>query len=156
MTDDYEYFINKRDDKVYLSKKLFHTDFKTDVNGDIKSTIKPLRIASKIINPKEGHEFIKDGAEVSLRITKGQRHEIIAKFYEDTRGVFTLTIQKYTVETGVPHKAYFTFTGDEIKKLFNFAIKIIFCLINILGTINPSINFLCVIPYFFLFYCFFC
>jgi len=57
---------------------------------------------------------------VSLRITPGERQEIKAKFYEDTRGVFTLQIQKYTVETGIPHNTYFTFVGSEISVLYNF------------------------------------
>src|SRR5687768_11869023 len=53
-------------------------------------------------------------------ITDGERQEIKAKFYEDTRGVFTLTIQKYTRSSGAPHHAYFTFTGSEITTLYNF------------------------------------
>jgi len=115
--DEYEYFKNKRDDKVYLSKRLYQTIY--DVDDKAVPIKQPVRIVSKIINSQEGHEFIKDGAEVSLRITSGGKQEIKAKFYEDTRGIFTLTIQKYTIETGAPHKAYFTFTGDELTKLFN-------------------------------------
>ena len=73
-----------------------------------------------MIDPAESHEFFKDGKEVSLRITSGERQEIVAKFYEDTRQVFTLQIQKYTIESGAPHNTSFTFVGREIGVLYNF------------------------------------
>lgn len=117
---DYNYYINKRTDKVYLSKSLeSRFSIKSD-NGEIVEIKRPFRIVSKIIETTEDHHFIKEGKEVSLRITPGGRQEIKAKFYEDTRGITTLTIQKYTTETGVPHNTYFTFQGEEILTLFNF------------------------------------
>lgn len=42
------------------------------------------------------------------------------KFYEDSRGIFTLQIQKFTTDTGTPHKIHFTFVNEEITRLFNF------------------------------------
>ena len=120
MTDDYDYFRNKRPDRVYLSKALTGTSFSPSDIGEIRIFNKPFRIVSKVIDAKESHEFIKDGKEVSLRITSGERHEIVAKFYEDNRQVFTLQIQKYTVDSGMPHKTYFSFVGKEIAVLFNF------------------------------------
>lgn len=117
---DYDYFMNKRTDKVYLSKSLdakFH--IKND-NGEIEEIKRPFRIVSKIIETAEDHHFIKEGRQISLRVTPGGRQEIKAKFYEDTRGITTLTIQKYTTDTGAPHNTYFTFQGDEILTLFNF------------------------------------
>jgi hypothetical protein len=118
--EDYEYFENKRSDRIYLSKLIESKSYREGVNGEIQEVIRPLRIISKVIDSQEGHQFIKDGKEISLRITPGGRQEIKAKFYEDTRGITTLTIQKYTTETGIPHQAYFTFVGEEIEKLYNF------------------------------------
>lgn len=117
---EYEYFINKKTDKVYLSRTLDAKLFVKNENGEIEKLIRPFRIVSKIIESKEDHQFIKDGEQVSLRITTGGRQEIKAKFYEDTRGITTLTIQKFTIDTGIPHNTYFTFQGDEILTLFNF------------------------------------
>lgn len=119
-TTDYEYFINKKTDKVYLSKSLDAKLLSKNENGEIEEIIRPFRIVSKIIDNTETHQFIKDGREVSLRITPGGRQEIKAKFYEDTRGIYTLTIQKFSTETGTPHNTYFTFQGTEILTLFNF------------------------------------
>ena len=117
---DMEYFKKKRTDRVYLSRSLDEKFFLKDENGNLKEMTRPFRIVSKVIDNVEGHKFIKDGKEISLRITPGGRQEIKAKFYEDTRGISTLTIQKYTSETGAPHNTYFTFQGKEIAVLFNF------------------------------------
>ena len=120
MADDYEYFKNKRDDRVYLSRSLESKVSIKNENGDIEELVRPFRIISKVIDCEESHKFIKDGKQVSLRITDGERQEITAKFYEDTRGIFTLNIQKYTTKSGMPHNTYFTFIGEEIATLYNF------------------------------------
>lgn len=120
MMDDYQYFKNKRNDRVYLSRSLDAKIPYKDESGEIKQLVKPFRIISKVIDGQESHKFIKDGKQVSLRITDGERQEISAKFYEDTRGISTLNIQRYTIESGMPHNTYFTFVGDEIATLYNF------------------------------------
>ena len=120
MTDDYEYFKNKRADRIYLSRSLSTKQYRKNDVGEVEEFVRPFRIASKIIECGESHQFFKDGKQVSLRITSGQKQEIKAKFYEDTRGVFTLQIQKYTIESGAPHNVDFTFIGNEISVLFNF------------------------------------
>lgn len=120
IVSDYEYFSHKRSDRVYLSKSLSAKLYLRDDNREVKELIRPFRIVSKVIDCQEDHKFIKDGKQISLRITPGGRQEITAKFYEDTRGISTLQIQKYTTETGAPHHSYFTFVGDEISRLYNF------------------------------------
>lgn len=120
MTDEYEYFRNKRMDRVYLSRSLSQKQYRKTDSGEVEEFVRPFRIVSKVIDCAESHEFFREGKQVSLRITGGARQEITAKFYEDTRGVFTLQIQRYTVESGTPHSTYFTFTNDEISTLYNF------------------------------------
>lgn len=120
-SSDYDYFTKKRTDRVYLSKLLEDKEFVRDSeNDEIKEIKRPFRLVSKVIDCKESHQFIKDGKELSLRITSGERHEIKIKLYQDTRGISSIQIQKYTKDTGVPHNIHFTFQGDEIRKLFNF------------------------------------
>ncbi len=141
MTEDYEYFFNKRTDKVYLSKTLENISLQHNENGEVEEITKPFRIVSKVLNTEETHEFIKDGKQVSLRITPGGKQEIKAKFYEDTRGVFTLQIQKYTVESGVPHNTSFTFTAQEIAILYNFIRNIEILPLNTNDSIKLDDNF---------------
>lgn len=119
-SSEYEIHINKRTDRIYLSKAIEQKILTRDVVDGIGEISRPFRILSKVIDNRESHEFIKDGKELVLRITEGQRHEIVAKFYEDTRGIFTLQIQKFSTDTGNPHKTYFTFINDEIGTLYNF------------------------------------
>jgi len=107
--DNYKYFEKNSIDRIYLSKLIEQKTYKKGEDGELQELVRPLRIISKIVDCQEGHQFIKDGKEISLRITSGGKQEIKAKFYEDTRDVTTLTIQKYTTKTGVPHKSYFTF-----------------------------------------------
>ncbi|MYN13539.1 DUF4263 domain-containing protein [Pusillimonas sp. TS35] len=120
MSEDYEYFKNKRPDRVYLSRTLSQKQYRRNDEGEVEEFERPFRIVSKVIDCRESHQFFKDGKQVSLRVTDGARQEIIAKFYEDTRGVFTLQIQRYTVESGAPHKTHFTFLNHEIATLYNF------------------------------------
>jgi len=118
--DDYDYFQNKRTDRIYLSRQIAAKTYRKDQTGVVREIVRPLRILSKKMEFQEGHQFIKDGKEVSLRITPGGKQEIVAKFYEDTRGITVLTFQKYTTETGTPHHSYFSFIGNEIAVLYNF------------------------------------
>ena len=120
MSDDYEYFRNKRPDRVYLSRSLSQKQYRKDETGQVQEFERPFRVVSKVVDSAESHQFFKDGKQISLRITDGARQEVVAKFYEDTRGVFTLQIQRYTVESGSPHNTYFTFINEEISTLYNF------------------------------------
>lgn len=117
---DKEYFDNKRNDKVYLSKQIPHKIPFKNADGNIVETIRPLRYISRIINSSEGHEFVKQGGEIVLRITPGEKQEIVATVYEDTRGISTLKVAKYNREKGTMYKGEFTLIGSEIAKLVGF------------------------------------
>jgi len=116
---EYEIFLNKRTDKIYMSKSFDATQLKQSVEEGITELSRPIRYISKVLDCEQ-HQFIKIGKEIVLRVTSSARQEITAKFYEDTRGIFTLQIQKFSTDTGNPHQTYFTFVGDEIGKLYNF------------------------------------
>ena len=94
--------------------------FRKGDDGNVEELVRPFRIVSKVVDGRESHEFFRDGKQVSLRITDGERQEIKAKFYEDNREIATLQIQKYSIKGGIPHKTCFTFIESEIATLFNF------------------------------------
>ena len=110
MTEEYEYHKNKKPGKTYISKSLSFEDQKD----------RKIRYASKVFAEHELNSFALEKGEHVIRITPGGKQEIIAKFYEDTRGIATLTIQRFTTESGNPHKTYFTFVGDEIRTIVEF------------------------------------
>ena len=111
---DYDYFKNKRTDKVYMSKRITGNTFGTLVEKE-----RPIRYVSKVLD-NEQQEFVKIKDEIILRVTPNARQEILAKIIEDTREILSLQIQRFTTKTGMPHKTYFTFVGKEIEKLYFF------------------------------------
>ena len=113
MTDQFEIHSNKRTDRTYISPAI---ETKNLITGDIRK----IRIVSKVIDSPEEHSFAKIKDELVIRVTPQQREELIAKFYEDDRGVFVLTFQKFTKKTGNPQSVYFSFIGDEINKIVDF------------------------------------
>lgn len=79
-----------------------------------------IRIATKAIDGDEEFAFAQVKGELVLRHKEGGLRVITAKFFEDDRGVFVLSIQGYTAATMKPHNASFSFRGDEIAKLVEF------------------------------------
>jgi hypothetical protein len=112
-TEEYSYFINKRTDRTYISKQFQSAD----IFGIEKP--RPMRILSKVIDSEEPYEFVQVKKEVVLRLTPSKRQEVKVIFYDDTREVKHITIQRFTVEGGKPHKHSFTFSGKEIETLYN-------------------------------------
>lgn len=79
-----------------------------------------IRIATKAIDGDEQFAFAQVKGELVIRHNHGGVRCITAKFFEDDRGVFVLSIQGYTVATMKPHNASFSFRGEEIDKLVEF------------------------------------
>lgn len=105
--DDYK---NPKAGKTYISPRL-------DAFGNPERKI---RIASKVIESPDSYAFAKLKSEVVIRHKENAKSNIVAKFFEDNRGIFVLSIQKYTVATESPHSNSFSFIGDEIEKLLEF------------------------------------
>lgn len=96
--------------KIYLSPSL----------NNFSNPERKIRIASKTIESQDSYAFgtIKD--EIVLRHTTGGKTTIKAKFFEDNRGIFVLSLQGYSTATDKPHNASFAFIGSEITELLDF------------------------------------
>lgn len=116
---EYDYFKGKVPNKTYVSKRIESKRLEL-IEGEVVEQIISIRYASKVIDSDNTFGFVKEKGKVALRVTSSERQEITAKFLEDSRGIYILQIQKYTTATGNPHKAYFSFRGDEIKILVDF------------------------------------
>jgi hypothetical protein len=109
-------FIEKKNpEKTYVSKSIANK-----VVIDEKEVNVPIRYVSKVIDSKEELFEVRQRNEIKLRITDGQKQEILAKVYEFNKKTYALTIQKFSVKTGNPHEVSFCFIGEEISKLKNF------------------------------------
>jgi hypothetical protein len=113
MTDEIEYFENKRPNKTYISKRIAPTA--TDGRE-----MRPIRIASKVFDSTETHSFAQEHGRIVLRVTPGHREEVVARFYEDDRGLFGLVVQRFTRSKGTPLRISFSFFGEELVRLVKF------------------------------------
>lgn len=105
--DDYE---NPLPRKTYISPSL----------SSFHDPARKIRIATKLLDQAETYAYAQERGEVVLRHKEGAKTTIRAKFFEDDRGLFVLSIQGYTIATSKPHNASFAFIGDEIGKLIEF------------------------------------
>lgn len=108
MTDDS--YQNPKPGKVYMSPAL----------QAFNEKMRRVRIASKVTTDGEGYDYAKERGEVILRHKENAKTCIRAKFLEDTRGIFVLTIQKFDNDTGMPVGSGFSFVGEEIPRLLQF------------------------------------
>jgi hypothetical protein len=129
MVDEQEYHDNKLPKKVYVSKSL------TAEAGGIP---RKFRIASKVFDSTNRHEFVREHGEIVLRVTTGGRQEVIVKFYEDDRSIFGITIQRFSRVTGKPLKERFSFVGDEITRFLEFLLNV--CRVRLPSPENLNIN----------------
>ncbi|HRH40751.1 MAG TPA: DUF4263 domain-containing protein [Pyrinomonadaceae bacterium] len=110
---EFDFFQNKKTNKIYISRSFSELD-----------STESARFASKVIDSEGTHKFLKQVGEVILQISNGERYEIKALFYEDSREIKTFTIQKFIRNSGKPFDPEkpnsFTFSGDEIKVLVDF------------------------------------
>lgn len=109
--DDYQ---NPKTGKIYISPSL-------PAFGDKNRKV---RIASKVLPSKDGYEYAKERDEVVLRKKPEAATYITAKFLEDTRQVFVLTVQKFMSDSGQPYGTGFSFVGEEIGKFCEFLANI--------------------------------
>lgn len=110
MSEDIEYFKNKHPERTYISKAF----------SSFASDNRKLRYISKVFDEPELHEYIEEKNEVVLHVTPGERQEVKALFYEDSREIKRLTIQRFSHQTDKPYKqTSFTFSGESIGKIFN-------------------------------------
>ncbi len=121
--DDYQ---NPKPGKTYISPSLSAFGQKD----------RKVRIASKVIESPSTYAFATVKDEIVIRKKEGAKSYITAKFFEDDRGIFVLSIQGYTVASDKPHNATFSFVGDEISTLLEFVANIRSMAFNGSGAVN--------------------
>jgi hypothetical protein len=113
----FEIHQNKRKHKVYVSRSI--------VTGEAPNEVpRRFRIASKVLDSPTGYEFVTEAGEHVIRITGGGKQEVIVKFYEDDRDILGITLQRFSVSNGKPHKHSFSFIGEEIPRFLEFLLNV--------------------------------
>ena len=112
MPEEYDYYINKRPDRIYISRAFSGSAYSFEEG-------RKLRIISKVFDEDELYEFATIKKELVLRVTPAKREEVKAVFYEDSRKIQRLTIQRFSRKTGKPYKrTHFTFSSESLDKLY--------------------------------------
>lgn len=113
MKDDYDYFNNKRNGKLYISRP-----FEQSVPMDSDTPPRKLRILSFVSDGSDGLEYAWETQSVVLRRTPARRFELKFCFLEDSREVQSVTIQRFSSSNGKPHeKISFSLTMAEVDRL---------------------------------------
>jgi len=121
MTDDFKYF-NKIDDG-YLCVSPFFGE-KHEIEGKVMD--RRVRLVSMKLGGSSDLAIdkkieTKEGAEVRLKTTEKGEQEIKAYFFEDTKQVKTLTVQRWMTKTGNPHISdSMVLYGDQLELLLKF------------------------------------
>ena len=116
MSEDYDYFTRRLPSRTYVSKRF------PDITGAEKAG-RPMRIAHKVFDSDKSVALVKEGRQIVVHTSPGQRQQIKAIFYEDDRQISRLSIQKFNARSGFPAEpaeVNFTFGPEEVAKLLNF------------------------------------
>ncbi|WP_419767827.1 Shedu immune nuclease family protein [Arcobacter sp.] len=117
---EYMYFNKLEKNTLSVSPQFKNTSF---VEG--KEFIRFSRGVSMKFGESPDHKMhkrveTKDGIEIDLKTTDNKQQEIKAYFYEDTRNINTLTIQRWMTKTGNAHKESMVIYGEQLDLLINF------------------------------------
>jgi hypothetical protein len=104
-----DYFDSRVENRLYVSKRF----------EDIYSK-KRKRFVHKINESEQQEIFVKVKNEFVLALKHGGRYQLKALVVEDNKGIESLIIQTFTIATGNPHQAAFSFKGSEIENLYKF------------------------------------
>lgn len=77
--------------------------------------------AAEVFQDNEQIALAEIKSEVIIRVSSGGTRQIKALFYVDDRQIKALILQRFGAKNGKPHEQSFSFVGDEIDKLLEFA-----------------------------------
>lgn len=137
---DYYYYNKLEDSTLSVSPQISNKDI---IDG--KEIEKPIRAVSMKFGDSVDHKIdkkvqTKDGLEIHLKTTDTGHQEIKAYFYEDTRDIQTLTIQRWMTKTGNPHKEYMVLYGKQLELILDFVNSLKGVPLNGKGRVTIPIN----------------
>ena len=103
------YFDSRVKGRLYVSKRF----------EDLYSK-KKKRFVHKINESEQQEKFVKVRNEIVLSVKHGGRYQLKALVLEDSKEIESLIIQTFTIATGNPHQAAFSFKGPEVENLYKF------------------------------------
>ncbi len=137
---EYMYFQKLEKDTLSISPRFINKHIIDD-----REIEKHTRAVSMKFGDSADHKMIKrfqtkDGIEIDLRTTDNKEQEIKAYFYEDTRGIKTLTVQRWMTKTGNAHKESMVLWGKQLDLLLKFVESLKGVPLNGAGKVKIPLN----------------
>ncbi len=122
--EDYKYFKGKSPHRTYVTKRIERKSFS---DGSQQKR----RGVSRVFDIPEFKEYVREKKQIVLYRTPGRRQEIKAWLDEDDVDGFTLNIQRFQIESGIPFK-------DESLTMGKGVLQTLFDFVQSLGYIDFS------------------
>jgi len=119
MNEDKEYYFFRKleDGMLSVSKPIGENEAR---NGELIVRAVSMKLGDCSPLKAEKRVETKDGIEIDLRKTDSGTQEVKAYFYEDSKGVKTLTVQRWMVKSGKAHKESMVLHGEQLRLLVQF------------------------------------
>lgn len=115
------YFFQKLEDKTLSVSKSIGKDKEIDGNL-IRSRVRAVSMKLGLSSDEKMKKRIetKEGVEIHLKATDKGDQEVKAYFYEDSKDIQTLTVQRWMTKTGNPHKESMVLYGEQLDLILKF------------------------------------
>jgi len=117
---DYYYF-QKLEDKTMSVSKSIGEDIEIDGNL-IRSRVRAVSMKLDLGSDEKMEKRVetKEGVEIHLKATDKGDQEVKAYFYEDSKDIQTLRVQKWMTKTGNPRKESMVLYGEQLDLIVKF------------------------------------
>jgi len=117
---DYSYFTKLEKDTLSVSPQFTNKQYIDEKEIEIHTRAVSMKFGDSANHKMSKRIETKDGIEIHLKETETKTQEIKAYFYEDTRNIKTLTIQRWMTKTGNAHKESMVLYGEQLDLLLKF------------------------------------
>jgi len=115
------YYFQKLGDKIMSVSKPIGKN--KDINGNlIRSRVRAVSMKLGLSSDLKMEKRVetKNGIEIDLKTTDKAEQEVKAYFYEDSKNVQTLRVQRWMTKTGNPHKESMVLYGEQLDLIIKF------------------------------------
>lgn len=119
MTTEYEYLMNKKPHRVYVSRA-FNDVYAASTNDSPRK----MRYVSQVYEKEPFLDYSYEKGSLVLRVTPKEKEEIKALVVQDERKITQLILQRFTVKNGKPTCNSFNLGPQEIHELLTMILYI--------------------------------
>ncbi len=119
MSTEYEYLMNKKPKRVYVSKA-FNDVYASSTDENPRK----MRYVSQVYEKEPFQEFCYEKDSLVIRVTPKEKEEIKALIVQDDRKITQLILQRFTIKSGKPTSNSFNLGPQEINDFLTMILYI--------------------------------